>query len=106
MLFIYLSFVLLSIPLSKDNTVQLLGSMTEYLWRHVDNGSHDRDVVQRVGRSVFQGFSNSIRVSTSNKATNLESTFKKVTVSKMRGLALILIFFCNLLHIMGHINES
>ena len=82
--------------------------MTEFLWRHVDNSSRDRDVVQRVGRSVFQGFSNAIRVSTSNKATTNGSRFKKVTVYKMRGLALIFFFLLlmQLLQIMGQSNES
>ena len=67
--------------LPQDNSVQLLGSMTDYLWTHIDNESHyDLDVVQRVGRSVFQGFSNTMMITTSLKAENNDgSGFKKVT---------------------------
>ena len=54
--------------------------MTDYLWTHVDNESqYDRDVVQRVGRSVFQGFSNTITITTSLKAQNNDGSGLKVS---------------------------
>lgn len=76
---IYLNSIT-GIFLSQDNSIQLLGSMTDYLWTHVDNESHyDRDVVQRVGRSVFQGYSNTITITTSLKAENNDGSGLKVT---------------------------
>lgn len=84
------------LSLSQNNTVQLLGSMTDFLWTHVNNDSdYDRDVVQRVGERVLQGFSNAVFATAhaSNKAADSKgSSLKKVTAEIiLRWLLLILL---------------
>lgn len=84
------------LSLSQNNTVQLLGSVTDFLWTHVNNHSdYDRDVVQRVGESALQGFSNAVFATAhaSNKAADSKgSSLKKVTAEIiLRWLLLILL---------------
>ena len=53
--------------------------MTDYLWKHVDEGGYDKDAVQSVGGVVFQGISNAIETITADKGANYEGTiFEKV----------------------------
>lgn len=65
--------------LSQNNSVNLLETMTDYLWKHVDEGGYDKDAVQSVGGVVFQGISNAIGTITADKGANYEgTTFEKV----------------------------
>ena len=65
--------------LSQNNSVNLLETMTDYLWKHVDEGGYDKDAVQSVGGVVFKGISNAIGTITADKGANYEGTiFEKV----------------------------
>lgn len=60
--------------LSQNNSLNLLETMTDYLWKHVDKGGYDKDAVQSVGGVVFKSISNAIGIITADKGANYEGT--------------------------------